>query len=85
MAQAKAQAKGPQEQGNNAQVQLQCQRLKKAIFILRLWAEGDPAQESSWRGQVEHVQSGQKQHFQGLPQLLELLRGQMLGKEGGGG
>jgi len=87
MAQAKAQAKGPQADDNKAQVQLQRQRPKKATFILRLWAEGDPAQEANWRGQLEYVQSGDKRHFQNLPQLLELLRGQMLGKEkeGGGG
>ncbi len=44
-------------------------------FVVRLWAE--PAREpgeSHWRGQIEHVGSGQTTHFQVPAALLEFLR-----------
>jgi hypothetical protein len=45
-------------------------------FVVRLWTEQKDAhgRPVKWRGVIEHVQSGKKQHFEGVEQLLELLR-----------
>ncbi|MFQ5855304.1 MAG: hypothetical protein ACE5LU_06650 [Anaerolineae bacterium] len=42
-------------------------------FILRLWVEPMEPGEPQWRGQIEHVGSGEKTHFQVPPALLEFL------------
>ncbi|MBU0494633.1 MAG: hypothetical protein KKA73_08730 [Chloroflexi bacterium] len=44
-------------------------------FVVRLWAEPARASgESHWRGQIEHVGSGQTTHFQVPAALLEFLQ-----------
>jgi hypothetical protein len=42
-------------------------------FVVRLWLE--PADEGSprWRGQIEHVGSGQRVHFQAGAGIADLL------------
>ncbi len=40
--------------------------VKSATFIIRVW--------DCKRGQVEHIQSGEKKHFKGLEQLYEILK-----------
>ncbi|HBY97442.1 MAG: hypothetical protein M5U01_38610 [Ardenticatenaceae bacterium] len=43
-------------------------------FVVRLWLEPMPQQsESHWRGQIEHVGSGEKVHFQVPAALLAFL------------
>jgi hypothetical protein len=44
-----------------------------ATFIIRMWLEptGDDAGE--WRGQVEHVQSGERSYFHDLGRLVALI------------
>lgn len=43
-------------------------------FVVRLWAEPMQRQgEPHWRGQIEHVGSGEKVHFQVPAALLEFL------------
>ena len=42
-------------------------------FILRLWVEPMQSSESQWRGQIEHVDSGEKTHFQLPAALVEFL------------
>ena len=47
-----------------------------ASFLLRLW-QRDPAEESgldSWRGEIEHIQSGKVLPFIQLNHLPNLLR-----------
>jgi hypothetical protein len=39
-------------------------------FIIRVWERG----RQVWRGQIEHVQSGEKRNFKGLEQLYEILQ-----------
>ena len=40
-------------------------------FVVRLWC--DPA-GSEWRGEVEHIQSGNRWSFASLAHLLDFLR-----------
>jgi len=43
-------------------------------FILRLWVEPIQTEgEPRWRGQIEHVGSGEKTHFQLPAALVEFL------------
>lgn len=47
-------------------------------FIVRLWSlPPDPAGESSWRGQIEHVASGKIATFQIPASLLALVAAQV--------
>jgi len=47
---------------------------EKATFIIRLWTDGDPLDENSWRGTAEHIGSGQSHKFQRLDELNDWLR-----------
>jgi len=47
---------------------------RKATFILRLWAEGDPVDDNTWRGTAEHIGSGQSCQFQTLDEFINWLR-----------
>lgn len=42
-------------------------------FIVRFWREWTGA-EARWRGRIEHVQSGQRQDFLCLDDMLRFLR-----------
>lgn len=44
-----------------------------ATFIVRMWREPSVAGAGEWRGQVEHVQSGDKQYFHEMDKLLDFL------------
>ncbi|MBN1139965.1 MAG: hypothetical protein JXM73_25575 [Anaerolineae bacterium] len=59
-----------------------------ATFVVRLWQETGGETESTWRGQVEHVQSSKKQYVRELAQVLEFIeehfRGPISGAKGGG-
>jgi hypothetical protein len=44
---------------------------RSAAFIVRLWAESAAEEgEPEWRGQIEHVGSGEKAYFRDLAELL---------------
>ena len=43
-------------------------------FVVRFYRELSPKLED-WRGQIEHVQSGEKRLFQGAEQLLQVMEG----------
>jgi hypothetical protein len=43
----------------------------KATFIVHLWAGGDPAEESSWRGEAELAGTAQQCRFQKLKELVD--------------
>ncbi|MHA1480900.1 MAG: hypothetical protein ACTSQZ_05715, partial [Candidatus Thorarchaeota archaeon] len=34
-------------------------KIRKAIFIVHLWADGEPLDENSWHGTAEHIDSSQ--------------------------
>jgi len=40
-------------------------------FVVRLWYEPS---DSTWRGEVEHIQTGYRWSFGSLPHLLDFLR-----------
>ncbi|MBI1741857.1 hypothetical protein HYR54_02195 [Candidatus Acetothermia bacterium] len=43
-------------------------------FIVRLWTESSEIQKTSdWRGQIEHVGSGELAYFQGADRLVETV------------
>jgi hypothetical protein len=42
------------------------------LFLVRVWA-GARAEESGWRGKVQHVVSGEAHTFDGWPTLIGLL------------
>lgn len=44
-----------------------------AIFVVRFWRETSDG-EPRWRGQIEHVQSGQSEGFLDLNGMLRCLR-----------
>ena len=44
-----------------------------ATFIVRMWAEPINEDHSEWRGQVEHLQSGEKRYFQQLDKMTEFV------------
>ena len=48
--------------------------IRKVTFIVRLWTDGDPLDENSWRGTAEHIGSGQSGQFHTLEELNEWLR-----------
>ncbi|HEU5099275.1 MAG TPA: hypothetical protein VFU22_09660 [Roseiflexaceae bacterium] len=43
------------------------------LFTLRLWAEDLGDGRSEWRGQVQHVISGEAHYFRKWPRLIALL------------
>ncbi len=49
----------------------------KATFIVRLWADGDPAEESSWRGEAELVGTAQQCRFRKLAEFVDWMRQQL--------
>ena len=49
-------------------------RACEATFVVRLWADDGPKRESSWRGKVQHVQSGKEEYFHRFDKLGEIIR-----------
>ncbi len=52
-------------------------RQKYASFLIRMWREVDPAAPDAaaeWRGEIEHIQSGQRWRFVSIEALLACLR-----------
>ena len=49
-------------------------------FLVRLWHEPNmesPVQPTHWKGEVEHIQSGQRWTFETLDEVLSFLRWQV--------
>lgn len=46
-----------------------------ATFIVRLWTEHGAGQAPQWRGQVEHVQTGEQAYFRELDKMLDFIVG----------
>ncbi len=47
----------------------------REVFIVRLWSESRA--RPIWRGQVQHVRTGQVAYVRGLEELLAFLASQM--------
>ena len=48
---------------------------RAATFIVRLWTEHGAGQAPQWRGQVEHVQTGEQAYFRTLDHMLVFIVG----------
>jgi hypothetical protein len=55
--------------------------MRKATFIVRLWTDDDPVDDTAWRGTVEHIGSGQSHQFQTLDEFIDWLRQELAKKE----
>jgi hypothetical protein len=42
-------------------------------FVVRIWLEGEPGSNPTWRGHVQHVQGEEEGYFQNLSELKEFL------------
>jgi hypothetical protein len=49
------------------------------LFTVRLWAEDLGDTQVEWRGQVQHVLSGEAHYFREWPALIALLQGMLPG------
>ena len=48
---------------------------RTAVFIVRLWWEFDETGRArTWRGSVEHVQSGRRKYFQRYDDLIAFVQ-----------
>jgi hypothetical protein len=50
------------------------QHYRSHLFTVRLWAEDLGDGRAEWRGQVQHVLSGETHYFREWPTLLALLQ-----------
>ena len=49
-----------------------------ASFLVRVWQDVETAETTAmWRVEVEHIQGGQKQHFETLDQAFDFLHRQV--------
>ena len=49
-------------------------RPHKATFVVRMWVESDGIAVPALRGQIEHVQSGEKQHLRDLDDVVQFIQ-----------
>jgi len=42
-------------------------------FVARIWLEGEPGNDPSWRGHIQHVQGEEEAYFQDLKEMKEFL------------
>jgi hypothetical protein len=52
------------------------------LFTVRLWAEELGDGQSEWRGQVQHVLSGETRYFRDWASLVEIVTAMLPGLEG---
>ena len=50
-------------------------RPETVSFVARIWLEPGPEGPGTWRGRIQHVQSGQHAYFQDLEQMRGFLEG----------
>ena len=48
-----------------------------ATFIVRMWSESTVDNDGDWRGQVEHVQTGEKRYFREMDKVLDFIAGHL--------
>jgi hypothetical protein len=51
-----------------------------ATFIVRLWLEHGEEAERAWRGQIEHIQSGEREYVREMTQVTRFME-KHFGKE----
>jgi hypothetical protein len=44
-----------------------------ATFVVRLWQEQGEETERAWRGQIEHVQSGEREYVCEITQVIRFM------------
>lgn len=44
------------------------------LFTIRIWTEAGGTPGKSWRGQVEHILSGERQYFRDWDSLVNFLQ-----------
>ncbi len=42
-------------------------------FVARIWLEGEPGSNLTWRGHIQHVQGEEEIYFQNLLEMTEFL------------
>ena len=42
-------------------------------FVARIWLEGEPGNNPTWRGHIRHVQSEEEGYFQSLSEMKAFL------------
>ena len=53
--------------------------IEYASFLIRIWREpetGPPEPSAAWHSELEHIQTGERWHFDTLEDLLAFLRRQ---------
>ena len=48
--------------------------IRKATFIVRLWTDGNPVDNNTWRGTAEHIGSGHSRNFETVDEFIDWLR-----------
>jgi len=51
--------------------------IRKATILIRLWTDGDPADDTAWHGSADHIGSGKSFHFQTLDEFVAWMRQQL--------
>jgi hypothetical protein len=42
-------------------------------FVARIWLEGEPENNPTWRGHIQHVQGEEERYFKNLSEMREFL------------
>lgn len=42
-------------------------------FVVRIWLEGEPGNNPTWRGYIQHVQGEEASYFQNLSEMRAFL------------
>ena len=45
----------------------------KTSFVARIWMEPNETGEQKWRGQINHVQTGQREYFEDLAAMRRFI------------
>lgn len=53
----------------------QALRRRTVTFVVRVWAEYLEQTPPTWRGEIEHIGSGQVRHFEDVSRMLEFIEG----------
>lgn len=52
-----------------------------ATFIVRLWIEPTAARAETWRGEVMHVQSGEKHYFTKVEEIERFVKNHLVDED----
>jgi len=45
----------------------------RGSFVARIWLEGEPDRDPTWRGHIQHVQGEDEAYFQNLSEMKKFL------------